>query len=69
MLHIGDTVEEIATKRTGKIDSSRVNELQEITRWRVLFSDGKRPLVKYFLSEAVLRLVQCPHSDSGPEIR
>ena len=63
MLHIGDTVEEIATKRKGEIDSTRVDEQQQTTRWRVFFSDGKRPLVKYFLNEADLRLVTCPHLD------
>ena len=66
MLHLGDTVEEIATSRKGKIDSSRVDEQEQTTRWRVFFSDGKRPLVKYFLNEADLRLVICPHSDSDP---
>ncbi len=68
MLHLGDTVEEIATKRLGKIDHTRVDEQLQTTRWRVFFSDGKRPLVKYFLSETDLGLVTCPHSDCGPEI-
>ena len=66
MLHVGDTVEEIATKRKGRIDSTRVDEQQQTTRWRVFFSDGNRPLVKYFLTEADLRLVTCPHLDITP---
>ncbi len=66
MLHLGDTVEEIATKRKGKIDSIRVDEQQQTPQWRVFLSDGKRPLVKYFLNEAGLRLVTCPHLDITP---
>ena len=66
MLHLGDTVEEIATKRKGRIDSTRVDEEQQTPQWGVFFSDGKRPLVKYFLNAADLRLVTCPHLDITP---
>jgi len=69
MLHLGDVVEEITTKRQGKIDNTSgpfVGGQQQTTQWRVWFSDGKQPLLQYFSNEADLRLIKCPHSDSGP---
>lgn len=64
MLHNDDVVEEIATGRQGKIDA--VDTLiekghQTAQRWRVYFTDGKEPLIKYFLKEGDLRVTRCPH--------
>ena len=61
-LHIGDIVEEIATKRHGKLDEAPQIPT-DVGRWRVSFSDGAKPLVKYFLSETDLVLISCPHPD------
>ena len=71
MLHNEDIVEEIATKRQGKIDSigsSIVNGQETHTHWGVRFSDGNEPLLTFFKKEEELRLIRCPHSggDSDP---
>jgi len=69
MLHIDDIVEEISSKRQGKIDNIGGQGFpgQEIhNQWRVQFSDGTEPPLKYFTDENELRLVSCPHSESGP---
>jgi hypothetical protein len=58
--HIDDMVEEVATKRRGKLDEAP-QVPTDVHRWRVLFSDGAKPLVKYFVSEADLTLISCPH--------
>lgn len=60
-LHGGDTVEEIATKRQGKIDG--VSDTPPY--WRVHFSDGKDPVLQIFKDENELRLIKCPHTESG----
>jgi hypothetical protein len=69
MIHLEDVVEEIATGRQGKVDSTHGEgpsaDQQTTTLWRVHFSDGKEPMMQYFKSEAELRVVRCPHSDSG----
>jgi len=64
MFHVGDIVEEIATKREGKLDEVPQGPTA-VLRWRVLFSDGEQPLLKYFLNDSELRLVKCPHDSSG----
>jgi hypothetical protein len=69
MLHLGHIVEEIATKRRGKIDNTSgllVDGQEQTTQWRVFFSDGKQPLLQYFSDEAGLRLIRCPHSNTTP---
>ena len=66
MLHIGDTVEEIATKRHGRIDNTSgifVDGQTQVTQCRVYFSDSKKPFLKFFTDEVDLRLVTCPHPD------
>jgi hypothetical protein len=68
MFHLEDAVEEIATKRIGKLDSSGGTVGQEPDSWRVYFSDGKTPLMKYFKCDELdqLRLVKCPHEPVEP---
>jgi len=68
MFHSGDTVEEIATKRIGKVTVSGVVGQMEPDSWQVLFSDGKPPLVKRFKRDELdqLRLVKCPHEPEQP---
>ena len=65
MLHHDDIVEEIATKRQGKIDaiSRYIIEAREMPpqQWRVHFFDGNEPLSQYFARQEDLRLVKCPH--------
>jgi len=64
-LHLGDIVEDIATNRRGTIDVINVNDGQE-NYWRVWFSDGQKPPLGIFKDESELRLITCPHTDSGP---
>jgi len=71
MLHNEDIVEEVSTKRQGKIDSigsSIVNGQETPNQWGVRFSDGKEPLLTFFKNEEELRLIRCPHTgnDSDP---
>lgn len=65
MLHHGDIVEEIATRRQGEIDAidQYISEGQELPphRWRVRFLDGKEPFFQYFVDEERVRLMRCPH--------
>lgn len=69
MLHNDDVVEEVTTGRPGKIDSIQsggaLGEEPKPNQWRVHFSDGKDPLMKYFDSEDHLRLIKCPHGESS----
>ena len=70
-LHNEDIVEEIATKRRGKIDgidSAITAGFKTPNRWRVQFHDGKEPLLKYFKIQEELRLIKCPH-DAPTESR
>jgi len=60
--HRGDFVEEIATKRRGKLDEAPQIPT-DVRRWRVLFSDGAKPPLKYFLNDADLTLISCPHGE------
>jgi len=66
MFHLEDIVEEIATKRQGKLDSSGGTVGQEPDMWRVYFSDGKEPIMKYFKNVNELRLIRCPHKSAEP---
>jgi hypothetical protein len=69
MLHLEDIAEEIATGRYGKIDSigsERVQGHETPNLWRVYFADGKEPSLKYFKSDADLRLTSCPHAEPEP---
>ena len=70
MFHIDDAVEEIATERPGKIDQIQAEGIlgqeQVPNQWRVIFSDGKEPPLKYFKQEEELRLVKCPHGEGEP---
>jgi|HubBroStandDraft_1064217.scaffolds.fasta_scaffold1234913_1 hypothetical protein len=60
MLHAGDSVEEIATKRQGIV--REVLKLKTDTlRWRVEFLHNRKLEVNYFTNVAELRLVRCPH--------
>ena len=66
MLHHGDIVEEIATRRQGEIDAidRYISGGQKLppARWRVRFVDGEEPQVQYFVKEMDLRLIHCPHT-------
>lgn len=62
MFHLGDIVEEIETKRQGKLESSRNVEGQPVLWWGVNFSDGKEPIKAQIKTEA-LRLIKCPHDE------
>jgi hypothetical protein len=70
VLHLEDSVEEIATGRPGHIDSISsegiVGQEQTPNAWRVHFSDGKTPLMQYFKKEEELRLIKCPHDTPQP---
>jgi hypothetical protein len=65
MIHAGDFVEEVATKRQGKVESTR-GTLDVTTDWVVHFSDGKEPIIKFFQTETELLLVTCPHKTAEP---
>lgn len=69
-LHLGDVVEEIATKRLGKIDNMSIEHhacgQQTVHYWRVFFEDGKQPLLGIIKDASELRLVSCPHSETQP---
>ena len=66
MSHLEDIVEEIATKRRGKLDSSHGTTGREPDTWSVYFSDGNDPVMKYFKNLDELRLIKCPHDSTGP---
>lgn len=64
MLHNGDFVEEVATKRQGRIiavDTLIEDGKAKQQRWRVSFDDPKQPNPQYFVKEDDLRVVECPH--------
>ena len=65
--HPEDLVEEIATKRQGKIQGVGGTVGQEYSSFTVFFLDGKDPLIKHFKAEQFdqLRLVKCPHENAG----
>lgn len=72
VLHLGDTVEEIATRRLGKIDTidNGAKGQEAPNYWRVRFTDGKRPAHQILKSETELRLVSCPHDECNqPKFR
>jgi hypothetical protein len=61
--HMGDIVQEKETGRQGKLNEAPRPEVKtDVLRWRVNFSDGKKPLIKYFTSESDLTLISCPHN-------
>jgi hypothetical protein len=70
-LHLGDIVEEIATRRRGKIDTGPTvaSRGQVAANWRVIFTDGQKPLYKQFDHVQELRLLSCPHTPDGPSFR
>ena len=72
MLHHGDIVEDVATRRQGEIDAIDQSILdgkkQPPHRWRVRFLDGGEPDIQYFLKEEHLRLIRCPHGE-GKDIK
>jgi hypothetical protein len=64
--HNEDIVEEIATKRQGKMDSigsSVTAGVETQNQWLVRFQDGKQPILKYFMAQEELRLIRCPHQE------
>jgi hypothetical protein len=64
MLHMGDVVEEKATKRRGELNEApRPGIKTDVLRWRVNFSDGGDPPLKYFTNESDLALISCPHTE------
>jgi hypothetical protein len=60
MLHAGDRIEEIATKRQGTVHAAPKLKTDTL-RWRVEFLHNKKLEVNYFTDIAELRLVRCPH--------
>jgi hypothetical protein len=69
MIHAGDVVEEVVTKRRGEVNDTRasiVNGQKVTSHWQVHFSDGKDPVIKLFQNEEKIRLVRCPHETSEP---
>lgn len=64
MIHAGDFVEEIATKRQGTVIGTRGTK-EVRNAWTVRFNDGKQPLIKFFQSEAELLLVYCTHTSAN----
>jgi hypothetical protein len=69
MIHGGDIIEEVATKRQGKVSGIRgsiVNGQEVVSGWQIHFSDGKEPVIKLFSKEADFRLIACPHQPSEP---
>jgi hypothetical protein len=58
-LHMGDTVEVVATKRQGIIADGPPS------RFGVRFSDEIKPSYAIYLNEAELALVSCPHEEQG----
>lgn len=72
-LHLGDIVEEVATKRRGKIDNMSQNhgpqgQVVSVNYWRIFFEDGKQPLLGIIKDRSEMRLIRCPHNedDGGP---
>ncbi len=66
--HNEDIVEEIATKRRGKIDgidSAITPGFKTPNRWRVQFHDGKEPLLKYFKIQEELRLAKASNESAA----
>jgi hypothetical protein len=66
MFHNEDIVEEIATRRQGKMDSigtSVTVGVETQNQWVVRFHDGKEPIIKYFMAQEDLRLIRCPHEE------
>jgi len=61
MFHNEDTVEVVATERRGRIDLTSTSPVY----WRVQFSDGQQPSSEIFRNQSELRLVNCPHVESG----
>jgi hypothetical protein len=65
--HHNDIVEEIATRRQGRIEavSRYIVEGREVPphQYRVAFLDGTEPRLRDFTKEEDLRLVRCPHID------
>jgi hypothetical protein len=68
-LHLGDIVEEVATKRQGKIDSMNQTHSAQgqttVTHWRIFFGAGMQPILAIINDRAALRLVKCPHTDES----
>lgn len=64
MLNSGDTVEELATGRTGTLALSGMVGAPQ-ARLTVHFSDGRQPRIKDFSDPSELRLVK-PVVESGP---
>ena len=64
MIHTGDTIEEVTTKRQGKVRTGGTfaNGQEVVSRWLVQFSDGEHPLIKDFFNDADIRLITCPHT-------
>lgn len=62
-MHLHDIVEEIATKRRGKIDNSAGVVGQKPDWLRVYFSDGQEPIMKIFKNLDELRLIKCGHDE------
>ncbi|MGA8430382.1 MAG: hypothetical protein WB729_11220 [Candidatus Sulfotelmatobacter sp.] len=70
MIHVDDVVEEVATKRLGRVNGTRgavVNGEERTSHWQVYFPDGNGPVTKLFANEEDIRLVKCPHETAEPK--
>jgi hypothetical protein len=65
MFNSGDTVEELATSRKGRVGLVGVVGAPP-NRWTVLFSDGRQPLTKDFTDPSELRLVKSGAEAGAP---
>ena len=73
-LHLGDIVEDVASKRRGKIDNMSLNYGQQgqvvsVNYWRIFFDDGKQPLLQIVKERSGIRLVRCPHDEDSGGLR
>lgn len=68
ILHTGDIVEELATKRRGavSIGGTITGNVEVQNNWTVRFTDGKEPILKIFVKRDELRFISCPHSSGEP---
>ena len=68
VLHSGDIVEELATKRKGlvSIGGTITGNVEVQNNWSVRFADGKEPILKIFVKRDELNFISCPHSGGEP---
>jgi hypothetical protein len=62
VFHLDDEVEEVATGRLGKVEKVVGTIGDQPDMWKVRFTDGKNPEMKFFRRNESdqLRLIDCP---------